>query len=452
MVRVPVPVPTESMLAAAGSVGLGYLDALRGQPDAVRGFGGVALAYSPLPELSVGVDLSGRGDAFADGLNLYGEPRLAARFATELSRDHFIGAGLDARFVGAEAPSVEWQATSSRLGVSYGLRVAKATWVAAEVGFELDRTARAVPRVERISPTDERTLAASSWSNVPLGVGVVHAVHSTWQVMAEVTGQWLVGSQAPGVSRSPWRVTGGVRHRVNAAWSAQAGVDVALSSRGPIEERFTLPREPRIAGFFALMWTPRQQTPSAAPIPAKAVAVPETKAVIVGPETPPPQPTTPVVGTLVDEGGRPLVDAEVVLVQDGAELARERTTAHGQFTFPAIPLGSVVLRVVELGYDALESTIAADQERRVELVLRPAVPAGQVRGKVLDLYGNPVMARVTVNPGALDVPVASDGAFELDLAPGRYTVRFEHPNFAPQRRTIVVKNRGVVILNIGLLR
>jgi hypothetical protein len=38
------------------------------------------------------------------------------------------------------------------------------------------------------------------------------------------------------------------------------------------------------------------------------------------------------------------------------------------------------------------------------------------------------------------------------LAPGRYVVRFEHADFAPQRRNIVVKDKGVVILNIALIR
>ncbi len=98
------------------------------------------------------------------------------------------------------------------------------------------------------------------------------------------------------------------------------------------------------------------------------------------------------------------------------------------------------------------------QPRTAEIVLRPAVPAGQVRGRVLDLQGTPVNAQITVasetgSPAVSQVIVAaSDGSFELDLVPGRYVVRFEHAAFAPQRRSIVVKDKGVVILNIALIR
>jgi hypothetical protein len=139
-------------------------------------------------------------------------------------------------------------------------------------------------------------------------------------------------------------------------------------------------------------------------------------------------------------------------VREGVEMARVRTAADGQFSFEGVVLGAVVLRVQESGYDALEFTLGPGEPRTAELVLRPAVPAGQVRGKVLDLQGMPILAQVRVSPGDLNLTVALDGSFELDLAPGRYTLRFDHPEFAPQRRTIVVKDRGVVIINIGLVR
>jgi hypothetical protein len=152
-------------------------------------------------------------------------------------------------------------------------------------------------------------------------------------------------------------------------------------------------------------------------------------------------------------------DVEVVLHQEGQPPRSERTFPDGHFEFRDVPLGAVSLGVAEPGFDRVKVEFGPEQPRTSEIVLRPAVPAGQVRGKVLDLQGMPVVAQVKVNgdggsrPGSEQVVVvAPDGSFELDLTPGRYLVRFEHADFAPQRRSIVVKDKGVVILNIALVR
>jgi hypothetical protein len=75
-----------------------------------------------------------------------------------------------------------------------------------------------------------------------------------------------------------------------------------------------------------------------------------------------------------------------------------------------------------------------------------------VRGRVLDLAGTPVLARVSITPGEHPVQVGEDGSFALELAPGRYTVKLEQVGFVTQQRVIVIRDRGVVILNIALSR
>lgn len=451
VVNVGLPVPTEHTLAVAGALGYGYLDELDGQPSAGRALGSLALAFSPAPQLTLAVDVAGRRDGFDDGANWYGEPRLGARFATGLSKTHFLGAALDVRLIGAEAPSIEWQATSPALEALYGARLSNQTWLAFELGFELDRSLEAVPALKRMSNTDERTLSASSWNAVPVGIGVTHELGRSWQLLGEVSGKWLVGADAPAVLQSPWRVSAGARHRLSPSWVAQLALDVALSVRDSLAASQTLSREPRVAGLLAVAWS----LPNEVHTPVKRPTVVAATPAVVEPapvDVPEPPKASTVNGTLVDEGGRPMADAQVVLFVDGAEVARERTTAEGQFSFPQVALGAVVLRVNEPGYEALEVALQADEPRSAELVLRPAVPAGQVLGKVLDLHGYPIMATITVNPGERHLTAAADGSFVIDLAPGRYTLRFEHPNFVPQRRTVVVKDRGAVILNIGLVR
>ena len=66
--------------------------------------------------------------------------------------------------------------------------------------------------------------------------------------------------------------------------------------------------------------------------------------------------------------------------------------------------------------------------------------------------GQPIAATITVTPGNHSVTVRADGSFDLELAPGTYTVKFQHEDYATQRRTIRLQDRGVVILNIALIR
>ena len=61
-------------------------------------------------------------------------------------------------------------------------------------------------------------------------------------------------------------------------------------------------------------------------------------------------------------------------------------------------------------------------------------------------------ATISVTPGEQTIAVQADGSFELELAPGKYTLEFEHPEFGSQQRKIHVVDRGVVILNIALVR
>ena len=143
---------------------------------------------------------------------------------------------------------------------------------------------------------------------------------------------------------------------------------------------------------------------------------------------------------------------QLTLTREGAEPLTGRTYADGSFEFDEVPNGALVLEAATAGYDSSKVELAEGDERQTEIVLRPAVPAGQVRGKVLDLKGNPIAATITITPGAQTVTVDPDGSFELELPPGKYTVVFEHEDYTKQQRRIRVHDRGVVILNIALTR
>jgi len=155
-------------------------------------------------------------------------------------------------------------------------------------------------------------------------------------------------------------------------------------------------------------------------------------------------------GRVVDEAGQGLPDVEVQLeLPERTETTR--TLADGSFSFEGI-LDEVEVRVraSASGYDPAQAVVAPGPAREVELLLYSAVPAGQVRGTVVDLKGRPVAAKITIDPGNQVLEVRPDGTFNIELVPGEYKLRAEHPDFAPQGRVIVVVERGVVILHIAL--
>jgi hypothetical protein len=227
--------------------------------------------------------------------------------------------------------------------------------------------------------------------------------------------------------------------------------DVGLSTRGPRTSSDLQPIPPRLGCAVGLAWhlgAPAVPLAPAAPLPPAREAPPEP--------APPPPPSvsvaSPVSGTVVDEGGRPLPDALITLTYEGAQTRETRSAEDGRFAFTEVPGVALELRASAAGFDDAQVAIAAAGERTREIVLHPSVPAGQVRGRVLDLGGTPVPASIRITPGDHQFEAASDGSFTLELAPGRYTLELQHPGFAPQQRVIVVRERGVVILNIALVR
>jgi hypothetical protein len=272
------------------------------------------------------------------------------------------------------------------------------------------------------------------------------------ELLGEITADTFVGSGAPAFLESPVRLGVGARHPLSRSFLLMGSAEASLSQRPSAPDPAELfPIEPRVTATLSLVFRlmpdepapppppPVEQEPEPEPAPPEEPAVAEV-------------PSSDVVGTVVDEGGRPLPDVEVTLNREGAEPVKERTAADGSFKFAEVPEGPVQLAIETVGYDPGNVEFAAGEERSREIVMRPAVPAGQVRGRVLDLSGNPVTAKVTISPGDHLVEVQADGSFELELAPGRYTVVFEHPDFTNQRRVIRIVDRGVVILNIALTR
>ncbi len=57
-----------------------------------------------------------------------------------------------------------------------------------------------------------------------------------------------------------------------------------------------------------------------------------------------------------------------------------------------------------------------------------------------------------LEPAGLEVTADTDGSFQVDVPPGRYTVVVTLAGFEGQRRPVEVEDEGVAVLNIELRR
>ncbi len=467
LIRVGVPrLVDRHAVDLAGSIGSGWIERQPGSRiSAHRSTGSLAISYSPLPLFSFALDLSGRMDAFPgqdETPNLYGEPRLTARYVA-LSRGVLqLGIEADVRFVGAQAPDIQGGATSPSLRALLATDVLQRTLLALSLGLHLDGSENAIPTDAMLSPADRLTLGASCCNALQWGFGASHrfrTLRTEW--LAEISGELLVGNRAPQAGASPWQMSFGARHPLADAWSLMATAHLGLSTRPELEEISELvPIHPRLSGRLTVSWRPNLKPAPAPPPPAPPPEIPELTQPQApkpkpdtepSPEVPPPPAASSVTGTVVDEAGAPIPDAKVTLHIEGQEPVSARTFADGSFDFSDIPNEAPVrIEVRTPGYDTAEVELEPGKKRTHEVVLYPALPAGLVRGSVLDLQGQPIEAQITVLPEEELVQVSPDGSFELELSPGKHTLRFEQPGYSSQKRVIHVEERGVVILNIAL--
>lgn len=80
----------------------------------------------------------------------------------------------------------------------------------------------------------------------------------------------------------------------------------------------------------------------------------------------------------------------------------------------------------------------------------PAAARGTIQGNIRSFNGTPLNATVTVYPGNLKTSTDSEGAFELNLKPGRYTIRLRAYGYSSQNRAVIVHENGVTVLNAEL--
>lgn len=454
MVRVGVPAPGPRRVGLAGSAGYGYLEP-QSRADGVhhRLLGSAAVSATPVSALALALRFDGRYDLHPDDgsgahAGAVGDPRLLVRYGASLGESFRLGAELGAWFPGKGAPSVAFDATTldAKLLAAFAPRSGPTLGVMA--GFRLDQSAHAADDPNRLRFGDRLALGLSDFDAALVGVGISVPVSRT-EVLGEVSGDLLVGSGAPSISRSPLRATAGVRHHVSDAIALELLAEASLSGRpsvGPNEP--LVPIEPRATIIAGL----RYALPLDAP--PKAAATPEGQA-----EPGKPAATAGVAVTAVDlvvhvtgEDGVAIPKATVEIRTAAAPRVAE-PGANGDYRFGALPLGDVTVSVNADGFVAAEQPVhvAADTRAPVQVKLRATPPSGQLRGLIRSFAGKGLAASILVEPIGTQANADAQGTFTLDVPPGDYEVVIRADHFKEQRRKVHVAENGVTILNADLL-
>lgn len=441
------PIEPGPAFSLALTSGYGYTGEVLADGDTHhRAFGAVAAAFRATPWLELGGQLTGRydkheGTASDDGL--VGDPRLWITAGQPGARGGF-GVRVGLWLPGAEAPSVKLDAATMDAAGVFTL-VAGATTLTATAGYRLDRSTASVDAA-MLTPGDRVGIGLSDADAVLVGLGLRHRT-GPWQLLAEASGDLLVGDRAPDLLESPLRVGAGVRRVLDARITVEAMVEVSTSQRPDLAMMppdVLVAIEPSAAIGVGLSYSfaaGQARTPTITRI---------DDAVPVDPllPPPPPAPTTGTVrGTVVDAAGAPVPGATVTV-----GTATVQTGDDGTFVIPDVAAGEAELRIDRAGYqpDLRTITVGAGAEAAVEVALVRAKLPSQIRGLIRSFGGQGLAATVRIEPLGQEITAAADGTFTVDVPPGDYTVVITMPGYKTQRRPAKVEDEGVFVLNAEL--
>lgn len=457
--RVPVVAAAPLGVLFAGGVSYGFTEGQIDAPGAHhRLHGRMAAGVTPVSWLDLSMGTNLRHDRHADdelgtddGTVLDSDLHLQA--GGKLGGDFHVGAGLGAGFVRGEsaARSLANPALDLHLLAAFLPRHSPFS-LGALAGFRYDLSARAVGDPDTYRAGDRLALGLSEFNAVPLGVGGRYRFGAT-EVIAEISGDILVGAGAPGFTESPSRATVGARHWLGDMLALRVVTDTALSARpatgpsdplSPIEPRFQV-----LVGmtYDVLDWAPAPEVAPALPPlrrPAPLPAAPK--------EALPPAVASLQVNVTTLEG-HALSDATVELVMGTTPVAVPHDHLQS-YRASELSLGKATLRVsaARLKTHSQSIELRAETPLIVDVRLEPAPPTGQLRGLVRSFGGKGLQARVRIEPLGTELATDQAGTFLADVLPGRYVVVIHAPGHQSQRRQVEVTPDGVVILNADLLK
>lgn len=437
----------------SGTAGYGYTQ-LQGLHH--RAIGTLGLAYTPLavPWLSVSLEFQGRIDVHpADEhggkhASATGDPWLHARAGWPLGRGVSLGGELGLWLPGNTAPSYSPNATTVDIKALLSWLDASRNWtVLGSLGVRIDNSANSAPDTERLRYGDLIALGLSDSSALLVGVGVMRRIQAV-QLFGELSGQLLLGKDAPSLLESPLRAALGARYFFSERLSTELSIIPVFSQRpNTAPDAPLVPIEPRLsvlAGVrYQFLSKPKEETkPGTAEAQPEAVDEPKLIAA--------------VRGSLTDESGSPLPDATVLLSDASGEQKESVSQGDGSYVFEGVKPGKATLSVSAPGFDPLmwEVEVVAPLTHLPAQKLASAAVTGNLRCNVRSFNSEPLQASIAVRDvrGRKVATGKSDatGLWEYALPPGDYKVLIEAPGYQSRRANIRVAPNEVAVLNVDL--
>jgi len=440
--------PSPRALFLVSSGGYGYTESVLNAGDSHhRAAGSVAIEGRPVDWFGLALRLDGRYDRHqsAQGSDdgWIGDPRIFARVDHAFGPVVRAGARLGVWLPGSSAPSLKLSATTPELagGLTCALPGAP-IWLAANVGYRVNRSTRTATDAALFSASDRLGLEMSAYDQALLGMAAVYG-DGRAQGFLEVSAEILVGAGSPSPSASPLRAGGGMRFALSRDLRLEAQAEAALGSRPDLTTSGPLvPVPPRAAFWLGVAYrfgADADRTAASRREPSPAIP-------------PPPPARATLEGRVVAADGAALSEPRVtVTASTDARAAPVDVDGDGRFTFAGAPGQALTIRAEAAGYEpATEAvTLAADPPASLTLTLQRKLPNGQLRGLIRSFKGVGLDAEVKIEPGDQTLHT-KDGRFEADVAPGSYEVTITAPGYETQRRRVEVEQNGVTLLNADL--
>jgi len=468
IVRAPFVATAAPRLAMAVDAGYGYTESQDSEGAHHRIMAQLGVGSAPLDWLELGISALGRHDRHPDDgmgkdTGTTADLSLVARAGHRLGSGLRAGMDLGATFPGAEHVADALGSPALDARILFGWANPGSVRVAGFAGYRLDRREGVAQDRDRYRPGDRLALGISECDAVLAGFGLSVPLGRA-ELLAEMSSDVLVGSDAPGFTKSPLRADVGARFFMTLHTALQALLTTSLSERpevGPGEPLVAIePRLTFLLGFRHRFYVGTEAA-SVAPVPSPKQAKPALPQPERQPEAKPeakpgvlPHPTTSVEVRVVDKDtGHPLSDAVVEFVVDGETLPLGFVTGS-TFRLEKAPVGTAELVVRAERMHDYHQTLQTIDGRPVQMTVEMTSSAnsGQIRGLIRGFDGSGLVAQIRIQPGNREFLSDSDGAFRVDVPPGRYRVEVTREGHRSQRLEAVVDKDGVVVLNVDLIK
>lgn len=296
-------------------------------------------------------------------------------------------------------------------------------------GYRRGDGAQAAQEAARYRESDRLTARSSEFDALMWALSGEHRFGKS-RLVAEVSGEVLIGAEAPSLLHHPARLSVGYRRPLSERWGFYGAAHGGLSTRaGALETDLIYPIEPRVSVDFGLAY-------ALMPAPKAQLAEPEPGSVRVD----------------VRADGFGVSDARVEL-RRGKErivLARQRL---GVYEAAAVAPGSGELWVIakRLKPYSRRVEVLSGSSLDFQVQMEPEPIQSRISGWVRSSTGEALSASVRVIELGLTLRTDEAGRFDTEAPPGTYTLVLQATGHLQERRSVEVGGE-VLLINVQLRR